>query len=229
MKDSIGNKLYRYRRGLGMSQKDVAQQLKVFGCNVTNQAVSKWEQGLTLPNAEQFLALCRILKIDDISYTFMGEKNPIVRGLNDIGISKVKEYAEVLRASDLYSSYSKLPKLRVIPLYNMPVSAGTGNFLDESDYTPIEVTPEVPEMAEFAVKISGDSMEPKFNDGQIIWVKSQSTLNHGELGIMLFDNNVYFKQMLIKDGVYLHSFNFKYTDIFVHEYGDVRVLGRVLA
>lgn len=229
MQDTIGKKLYRYRRVLGLSQKDVAEQLKVHGCNVTNQAVSKWEQGLTQPNAEQFLALCRILKIEDISYTFLGQSGPMTRGLNEQGIQKVKEFADILRASGLYSGHSKLPKMRVLPLYSMPVSAGTGQFLDESDYTPVEVGADVPETADFGVRISGDSMEPKFFDGQTVWVRSQNIVTNGEIGVFLYDNNVYLKQLLIKDGVFLHSFNPKYTDIAVKAFGELRVLGKALA
>ena len=47
---------------------------------------------------------------------------------------------------------------RKIHLYDIPVSAGTGNFLDEADFETIEVGQEVPESADFGVRITGDSL-----------------------------------------------------------------------
>ena len=37
----------------------------------------------------------------------------------------------------------------------MPVSAGTGQFLDNDSYEEVEVGAEVPETADFGVRISG--------------------------------------------------------------------------
>ena len=35
----------------------------------------------------------------------------------------------------------------------------------------------------FGVRISGDSMEPEFHDGQIAWVLQQESVANGEIGI----------------------------------------------
>ena len=76
----IGKKLCERRRELGLSQTELAEALKVYGVNVTNQAVSKWENGSTLPSALQFLMLCRALRISDIAGEFMPEGDSMRRG-----------------------------------------------------------------------------------------------------------------------------------------------------
>ena len=69
------------------------------------------------------------------------------------------------------------------------VSAGTGNFLDGTDFEMIEVGDEVPESADFGVRITGDSMEPKYINHQIVWVHQQDYLLHGEIGIFCFNGD----------------------------------------
>lgn len=63
--------------------------------------------------------------------------------------------------------------------YLLPVSAGTGQFLDDDAYDEIEVGSEVPETADFGVTISGDSMHPRFINGQTVWVHEQEELSEG--------------------------------------------------
>lgn len=47
---------------------------------------------------------------------------------------------------------------RTIPLFDLPVSAGFGNRMDT--YEPSEPYTTINQAADFALKISGDSMEP---------------------------------------------------------------------
>ncbi|EJW97440.1 protein containing Helix-turn-helix type 3 domain protein, partial [gut metagenome] len=55
------------RRELGLNQSQLADKLGAMGIPLSNQAISKWEKGTTLPNAKQFLTLCTALNIDDIN------------------------------------------------------------------------------------------------------------------------------------------------------------------
>ena len=59
-------------------------------------------------------------------------------------------------------------KRRFIDVYENAVSARTGNFLVDGPKETIQLTKDIiPESASFGVKISGDSMEPEYEDGQI--------------------------------------------------------------
>ena len=100
MSINIGEILNIRRRELGLSQSELALRLGGEGIEVTNQAISKWENGNTLPNAKQFLALCRALEIDDISGEFFGgSRGGLLAGLDSLGRKKAMEYIELLRDS----------------------------------------------------------------------------------------------------------------------------------
>ncbi|MCL2820884.1 MAG: XRE family transcriptional regulator [Oscillospiraceae bacterium] len=130
--------------------------------------------------------------------------------------------------SDHSSSEASHP-LRLVRLYDIPVSAGAGNFLDESGYEEIEAPSYVPIAVDFALRVSGDSMEPYILDGQVIWVKEQDVLDSGEIGIFSYSGDVYCKK-LIADGrrAYLRSLNPSYEDIEVKEDFGFKVIGKVV-
>lgn len=231
MNRGIGDIINARRKELCLSQSELAGLLLKDGIEVTNQAISKWETGATLPNAKQFLALCRVLEIDDIGGTFEnGGMGGILSGLNTVGRKKALDYIELLHASGRYSVMPEPVKLRSLPLYSLAVSAGTGQFLDSEDYEMTEVGPEVPDGANFGVRVAGDSMEPRFHDGQTVWVSQQHDLMTGEIGIFLYDGCAYLKQLVALDGyLALHSLNPAYEDIKISPALPLRVLGKVLA
>ncbi len=232
MQNNIGEILNLRRKELGLSQSELAAKLGLSGIDITNQAISKWENGSTLPNAKQFLVLCRALGIDDISGAFLGgSSGGILAGLDEAGRRKAMEYIELLRDSGRYELKTAPDvRLRSLPLYSLPVSAGTGQFLDSEDYEMTEVGPEVSDSANFGVRVAGDSMEPRFHDGQTVWVSQQHSLMTGEIGIFLYDGNAYLKQLAAKDDMLvLHSLNPAYEDIPVSPELPLRVLGKVVA
>ena len=93
-----------------------------------------------------------------------------------------------------------------------------------------ETGPEVPEAANFGVRVAGDSMEPRFHSGQTVWVHQQPTLDPGEIGVFLYDGSAYLKQ-LRRDGgrVFLHSLNPAYADLEVSDALPLRVLGKAVS
>ena len=87
----------------------------------------------------------------------------------------------------------QLPR-RTLNLYDLPVSAGAGQFLDSDRFSEMKVGDEVSLDADFGVRVSGDSMEPLYLNGQIIWVHQQETLEDGEIGIFFLDGEAYVKK-----------------------------------
>ena len=57
-KKTFGAYILCRRRELGLTQKAFAQKLYV-----TESAVSKWERGATLPDAEMLYVICRVLHV----------------------------------------------------------------------------------------------------------------------------------------------------------------------
>lgn len=221
------------REEKNISQKELAKLLAIEHVHVTNQAISKWENGSTLPNAIQFLALCKILEITDIYGTFISkQRNTPFDRLNKDGQQKALEYIDLLIRSGLYTIQEPLTEIipiRTLPLYHISVSAGTGQFLDSDHYDMIEVDENVPIHANFGVRISGDSMEPQFSDGQIVWVHQQQTIDDGEIGIFIYNGDAYCKKYKTDcNGVYLISLNQEYAPIQIAENDELRVFGKVV-
>jgi len=231
MNIAIGKTLSELRRGKKFMQKDVAAKLSAYGYSVGAKTIYNWEKGLAQPNAGQFLALCDILCVDDVLWRFAGVHRGPYAGLNQDGRLKAREFIDLLFHVDKYrddpEEHTESPRL--IRLYDIPVSAGAGNFLDDSTYEMIEAPEYVPDAADFALRLYGDSMEPLFQDRQVIWVKGQETLNSGEIGIFAYANEVYCKKLIVDDGkAYLRSVNPAYTDIEIKEDFGFRTIGKVV-
>lgn len=114
-----------------------------------------------------------------------------------------------------------------VKLYEMPASAGPGYFLEDSVDTQ-EITVANPDCS-FAVKISGDSMEPKIIDGSIALVKRCEDVPNAHIGIVWYQGKSFCKKIVQKeDGLLLVSINKAYTPIKVTSYEDWRVLGEVI-
>lgn len=227
---NIGKVLEERRSALGLSQSALAGMLERYGVQVTKHAVTKWETGRVIPNGVQLLALCRALEIRDVMGAFCPESGSLLAGLNRKGRERVAEYVSLLRLSgEFRAEDERAVPLRVLPLYDLAVSAGTGQLLDGEHYELSEVGDEVPEGADYGVRIAGDSMEPRFHDQQTVWVRRQETLQNGEIGIFLYDGNSYVKKLLEEGGgLRLRSLNPAYADIIVSDALPLRVLGKVL-
>ena len=227
----VGSVIYRLRTERKLSQKELAGMLCEKGVEVTNQAVSKWENGTTQPGAVQFIVLCDILGVTDVVGTFTNSTRGIFDGLNAKGQEMAKEYINLLKLSDKYKEKAeKVINIRKLPLYNISASAGTGQFLDSGDYELTEVGEDVPENANFGVRLAGDSMEPVYKNGDIVWVMQQQLLNSGEVGIFLYDGDVFCKELdLSGDAAKLRSYNRKYAPIVIKDADSFRCFGKVVA
>lgn len=230
---NLGEKITARREALGLSQQQVAEYIQNKGISVTNQKISKWETNYTIPNAYQFLALCEALKVSDVMGTF-GDNNsesPLSK-LNLEGKKKVEEYITLLINSGMFTDKVKEEKvvyMRKLPLYDLPVSAGTGKYLDESTCEMVPVGTEVSMEADFGVRISGDSMEPRFIDGQIVWIHQQDLLEDGDIGVFSYEGNGYCKKISIEDtGINLISLNPHYKPIKISKNDELHCFGKVV-
>lgn len=114
-----------------------------------------------------------------------------------------------------------------IPLYDLPVSAGVGEFLDSSRASRTVTLPpsDRREHVDFALLVNGNSMEPRFESGDLLLVQKTSEVEERDFGIFLLDGAGYFKQFM---GNRLHSLNADYEDILFSDFEDVRCVGRVV-
>lgn len=129
---------------------------------------------------------------------------------------------DICRVMDIRQTFAGK---RLLRLYDIPVSAGLGNYLDDGSYGMIEVDNTVPSLADYAVRVSGNSMMPRFVDQQIIFIHEQSTLDEGEIGILFLNNDTYLKKL---GKGYLISLNPEYDPIPIQEHGVFKVFGKVV-
>ena len=111
---------------------------------------------------------------------------------------------------------------RFIPHYTTMAAAGYANPIENEDFNYIPVTGEVPQNAQFAVTISGDSMEPYIHDGQTVYcVKDAQGVRPGEIGIFCVDGAYYCKQYVTSGfDTYLLSLNREREDADITIYGS---------
>ncbi len=118
------------------------------------------------------------------------------------------------------------PETCDITYFDYPASAGTGLFLDETITEKLTVKASSEALnADYAIPISGDSIEPDFSSGDIVLIESCKTISKGEIGIFVLDGEVYIKEY---GGDRLISHNSEYPLIMLKKYRTSICLGRVL-
>ena len=163
---------------------------------------------------------------------------------------KVAEYEMDLIASRRYQPGTEEPaKIDCItmPVSELPVSAGLGAFLEGEMFQQIQVpASSVPAGTEFGIYVSGDSMEPRYHDGQIVWVKRCEELECGDIGIFVYDDCGYLKKYdehtpdktqaefltdsygVVHNQPVLVSLNTKYSPILISPEQRFEIVGKVL-
>jgi len=129
---------------------------------------------------------------------------------------------DICRVMDIRETFAGK---RLMRLYDVPVSAGLGNYLDAGEHEMIEVDSTIPNTADYALRISGDSMMPRFVDQQIIFIHEQPALDEGEIGVFCLNDEVYLNKL---GRGCLISLNSRYEPIPIREYDELRVFGKVV-
>lgn len=113
-----------------------------------------------------------------------------------------------------------------IDICSLPASAGTGVYLDDSRTEPLQIVhTDIAERANYAIRVSGDSMIPEYRNGDIVLVETCPSVEEGEIGIFVVDGEGYIKKY---GGDRLISINPKYKDMLLKQYETVYCRGRVL-
>ena len=175
--------------------------------------------------------------------TLSSKENKILNSFNKLnteGQEKAIERVEELTQIPKYTIDNISEELSItredvkdINLYEIPASAGTGMLITEDvpyeiKQVDLTIAPQA-RKSDFALYVRGDSMEPNYYDGDIVFVKEQPYIDNGQIGIFIYDNETYIKKYSIKeDGVYLISLNKKYPPIKIEENTLFKICGIVL-
>lgn len=110
------------------------------------------------------------------------------------------------------------------------VSAGTGEYMDgETNETIFLYEDEIPDEADFALTINGDSMKPMFKDHETIFVKKTKELQSGSIGIVIVNDEAYIKKIYYNQfSMTLVSLNSQYEDIQIGRNDVIKFIGKVI-
>lgn len=121
----------------------------------------------------------------------------------------------------------KVVQLYGYDYYDHAASAGTGQYLNDVRVERIELPVDVD--ADFVIPIKGDSMEPDYHDGDMVFIQTSVDLNDGVIGVFNYNGEAYIKQLVIDtEQSYLHSLNPAYKDMPITPETDFRIIGEVV-
>ena len=216
------------REAQKMTRKMVVQKMQQFLPEsekaVSTRSLMSWEAGEREPRVIVGVALAKALGFEDVAVLYLDSEPK----LNQAGQQRLGEYRSMLLHTAAFTEKPE-PTLRLLPVYLQPASAGTGQWLDDDAQEMTEVDESVPAKAEFGVRIAGDSMEPRFVNGQTVWVKAAQDANNGDIVLCTLNDQGYCKKLRKdKNGIALISLNKKYAPIPVREEDEFRIAGIVV-
>ena len=233
----IGAKIKEFRLKRNLTQKELAKLVSVGDTTIAN-----YEKGFRSPKKDTMFDLANAfnISIDDL---FPPIQNSSSSNTSQIQIiydqltpprqSKVLTYAERQlkeqrnEEKTKENEVSEAIQLYSYDYYDHPASAGTGQYLNDVRVERIELPVDID--ADFVIPIKGDSMEPDYHDGDLVFIQTSVDLNDGVIGVFNYDGDAYIKQLVIdEDQAYLHSLNPAYKDMPITSDTDFRIIGEVV-
>lgn len=243
----FSNRLKELRIKSGYSQKDVYEHFKI-----PQSTFSSWEIGKSEPSGEMLIKLCEFYHCDMIKefssnedlnykewdliekYRFIAEYSPEGASVVDTVLDrehsiarKIKEQKEHIKELEKNSSqdHSSYPGTRLINYYFRLASAGTGQIVFDMPPTEKIEIPDIPEYrkVDYAIGVNGNSMQPEYNDGDILLIEMTEEIEPGEIGIFIVNGESFVKKLGDKE---LISLNPDYGNISLTE--DSQCRGRVV-
>ena len=213
--ESIGDRIRKTRVNKGLTQQQVADSI-----GVTYQNVSQYERGLRIPKNETLL---KIADAPGVSvYELIGFNGA---NTNDVPLAVLQQQLYQHKQSAFPSNVRPISSLhrQRVPLIG-GVAAG------EPIYDPEDagVYVESPVDADAAITIHGDSMEPTYKDGDVVYIKCRPDVPEGAVAVVFLDDEATLKHVYKRPtGLTLISDNTNYAPIMAefNDYAVVRVFG----
>ena len=215
-------KLKARRKELKLTQKQIADQL-----GISYQAYSAWERGVKEPSKDKVVQLEKILNVSEGFFT----ETEIVRLYNTLsneGKELVVTYTRYLVQKEQSEKVVSITEPRFEYHVYEKMSAGIGaSVYDDRNYDTVYFSEELAH--DFASWVSGDSMEPKYQNGSVALIREKGFDYDGAVYAVVCNNQTYIKRVYREeDGLRLVSINPKYKDIFIPYDEDPRVVGIIV-
>lgn len=225
----IAANIKKYVKEKGITQKELANQIGISPSTMSDymNLRSNPSHGVIQKIADYF----GVLK-SDIDTTFKDINSNDIYGLyNQLEKTrqkKVYNYAESQLEEQKQSKIVEIDDYRDIKIQSS-LSAGSGIIdLDPEYAEDFRYKGDVPEH-DLAFKVSGNSMEPFFQDEEIIFVKRIDEPRDGIFAAVMINDEAYIKKLYIEeDHLRLVSLNKEYKDIVTDKNDDVKIVGKVI-
>lgn len=169
-----------------------------------------------------------------VGYSSRSSINKIEKEINDVPQSKILEFAKILGTTvdyllNIEEQPTRIPVLGTVKA-GIPITA----IQEILDYE--EISSEMARCGEyFALRIKGDSMEPRMHEGDVVIVKQQSTVDSGQIAIVLVNGDeATVKKVRFRDnGIELIAFNSYVYEPHFYSAEDIQrlpveIIGRVV-
>ena len=240
----IGTKIKEYRLQRGLTQKELAVLVDMGDTTIAN-----YEKGFRTPKKNTLFKISSALSvtIDDLFPPIHKADTPtaspdlLTQQITDKVVQLTPDNKKiVLRTSEellkkqkneeetkINEVSEKVVQLYGYDYYDYAASAGTGQYLNDVRVERIDLPVDVD--ADFVIPIKGDSMEPDYHDGDLVFIQTSVDLNDGVIGVFNYNGEAYIKQLVIDtEQSYLHSLNPDYKDMPITPETDFRIIGEVV-
>ena len=189
----------------GETASDLAKRL-----HVSRQTLSAWKLGARSPKEPTIIAISQFFQVDP-------------GWLMGFDVEKYSKRPETLPRDVIPISQLHHQQVPMIG----SVAAGEPILADES----FDIYVDSPVKADYALRVSGDSMEPTYLDGDMVFIRQTPDVPDGTVAVVLVDDSACLKHVYkIKNGVQLVSNNPAYPPMIRTwpEYDVIRILGVVV-
>lgn len=203
-------RLKALRIAKGMSQMDLAKQLKI-----SKSSINMYERGEREPGLETLESIADFFNVD-LDYL--------------LGKSDYANRHEWLSSIDGITNIIPFPEMRKIPLVGA-IACGDPILAAENIEDYIDIPKHI--KADFALTCKGDSMiNARIFDGDIVYIRQQDTVENGEIAAVLIDSEATLKRVrLFDDHISLEPENPMYKPLVYwnEDMNIVRILGKAVA
>lgn len=250
----FGKLLRQMREDAKKTVPEVSEHLTELGFKAAPQTIYGWERGLSQPNPDLFLTMCKFYNVTDVLSYFgyhpikkrsapsiseeamalatdydrldkWGRKQ--VRSVANIEIARVEEEQAraVIKAQRTDTEIAESAIIHIPFRCSLQsASAGTGTYLGPEAFETIYVQDNpLTRRASFGVPVSGNSMEPRYHDKDILILDGSEEIEPGEIGVFSIDGEGYVKELGNGELIPLNS---AYDNIPLT--GNIRCHGRVI-
>lgn len=202
----------RERKGLNMAQ--AARAL-----NIAYTTYVSYEKGEREPNSEMLIALADFF---NCSTDYLLGKIDVI---ND-------DYTPEKKVIDIHNYGIRPIEVKKYPLLG-DIACGVPIFANEERELYVKAGTDV--KADFCLQARGDSMTgARINDGDIVFVRSQSQVDNGEIAVVIIGDEATLKRVYYypeKNTLILKADNPKYEDFIYtgEELNDIHILGKAVA